>query len=88
MICYGHWRGISPAVGDATAVPAHAQALLQVRCEAGSGDAAAAVGTNTLLVLPLVVHLAKDVHPWLVHDFYGKKRKTPTRVFLNLVHFH
>jgi len=58
-----------PAVGDAAAVAPHAQALLQVRGEARGGDASTAVGTHALLVLPLVVHLAKHVHPRLVHDF-------------------
>ena len=58
-----------PAVGDAAAVAAHAQALFQVRGEARGGDATIAVGTNALLVLPLVVHLSKHIHSRLVHDF-------------------
>lgn len=58
-----------PAVGDSAAVAAHAQALLQVRGKAGGSDAPAAVGTHTLFILPLVVHLTKDVNTRLVHDF-------------------
>lgn len=66
--------GVSPAVGDSAAVAPHPQALLQVGGEAGGGDAAAAVGADTLLVLPLVVHLPEDVHPRLVHDLCGSRR--------------
>lgn len=69
----------SPPVGDAAAVAAHAQALLQVGGEAGGGDAAAAVGAHALLVLPLVVDLPKDVHARLVHDLCGRHTRQPPR---------
>lgn len=61
-----------PAVGDAAAVPAHPQTLLQVRCEARGRDQPLAVWTLALFVFPLVVHLAKYVHAGLIHDFWGK----------------
>lgn len=59
-----------PAVGDTAAVASHSQTFLQVRCKARGGDASAAVGTHTLLVFPLVVHLAEHIHSWLVHNFW------------------
>lgn len=59
-----------PAVGDAAAVASHAQTLLQVGREARGRDQTLAVGTLALLVLPLVVDLAEDVHAGLVHDFW------------------
>ena len=64
---------VLPAVGYAAAVASHSQTFLQVRCKAWGGDAPAAVGTYTLLVFPLVVHLAKDVQPRLVHNFWEHK---------------
>lgn len=67
--------GSSPAVGDAAAVPAHPQALLQMGSEAGGSDTATAVGADTLLALPLVENLSKDVQPRLVHDLWGQERR-------------
>lgn len=64
----------SPAVGDSAAVPTHSQALLQMGSEAGGSDAPAAIGANTLLALPLVKNLSKDVQPRLVHDLWGQER--------------
>ncbi len=61
---------IIPAVGYATAVAAHAEAFLQVWSKSWGSDAPAAVGTHTLFVFPLVVHLPKNVYSRLVHDFY------------------
>lgn len=62
-----------PAVGYATAVASHSQTFLEVRGKAWSGDASAAVRANTLLVFPLVVYLAKNIQPWLVHNFWKCK---------------
>lgn len=64
-----------PPVSDPAAVAAHAQALLQVGSKTGGSDAATAVGAHTLLILPLVVHLAKDVHARLVHNFWGGRNQ-------------
>lgn len=58
-----------PAIGYATAVASHSQTFLEVRGKARSGNASAAVRTNTLLVFPLVVNLAKNIQPRLVHNF-------------------
>lgn len=41
----------------------------------GGGNAAAAIGANTLLALPLVENLSKDVQPRLVHDLWGQERR-------------
>lgn len=62
-----------PAVGYAAAVASHPQAFLQVRGKAWGSDASAAVGTHTLFVFPLVVHLAEHIQPRLVHDFWKFK---------------
>lgn len=43
--------------------------------KAGGGNAAAAIGANTLLALPLVENLSKDVQPRLVHDLWGQERR-------------
>lgn len=64
----------SPTVGDSAAVATHSQALLQVGGKAGSSNTAAAIGANTLLALPLVENLSKDVQPRLVHDLWGQER--------------
>ena len=64
----------SPAVGDSAAVPTHSQALLQMGSKAGGGNAATAIGANTLLALPLVENLSKDVQARLVHDLWGQER--------------
>lgn len=71
------WQGEkpSPAVGDSAAVPTHSQALLQMGSKAGGSNAAAAIGANTLLALPLVENLSKDVQSWLVHDLWGQERR-------------
>lgn len=68
------WGSPSPAVGDPAAVPTHSQALLQVGGKAGGSYAAAAVGAHTLLTLPLVENLSKDVQARLVHDLWGQER--------------
>lgn len=43
--------------------------------KAGGSNAAAAIGANTLLALPLVENLSKDVQSWLVHDLWGQERR-------------
>lgn len=68
-------KRFSPTVGDSAAVSAHSQALLQVGGKAGSGNTAAAIGANTLLALPLVENLSKDVQARLVHDLWGQERR-------------
>lgn len=68
-------KRFSPAVGDSAAVATHPEALLQVRGKARSSNTAAAVGANTLLALPLVENLSKDVQPRLVHDLWGQERR-------------
>lgn len=68
-------RRLSPTVGDSAAVATHSQALLQVGGKAGSSNTAAAIGANTLLALPLVENLSKDVQPRLVHDLWGQERR-------------
>lgn len=66
MGCFAH----VPAVSYAAAVASHSQAFLQVRGKAWGSNAPAAVGTHTLFVFPLVVHLAKDIQARLVHNFW------------------
>lgn len=63
-----------PAVGDAAAVASHAQTFLQVWGEARSRDQSFAVRTLALFVFPLIVHLAKYVHSWLVHNFWKSNK--------------
>lgn len=43
--------------------------------KAGGSNAAAAIGADTLLALPLVENLSKDVQPRLVHDLWGQERR-------------
>lgn len=68
-------KELSPTVGDSAAVPTHSQALLQVGGKAGRSNTATAIGANTLLALPLVENLSKDVQPRLVHDLWGQERR-------------
>lgn len=72
-------KRFSPTVGDSAAVTTHSQALLQVGGKAGSSNTATAIGANTLLALPLVENLSKDVQPRLVHDLWGQERRGDQR---------
>lgn len=43
--------------------------------KAGGGNAAVAIGANTLFALPLIENLSKDVQARLVHDLWGQERR-------------
>lgn len=80
------WSTLIPAVGYAAAIASHPQAFLQVRGEAWGSNASAAVGTYTLFVFPLVVHLAEHIQSRLVHNFWRFKASDKWFSFIIWLH--